>query len=64
MGNILLIIVALNIAIKYYSKNPDGESRSLVLLLLSLLRYDIESVMEGTTTWSAGLLGRQSFNVV
>lgn len=47
MENIHLIIGALNTAIKYYFSIPDGNSRSLVLLLLSLLVCDIERIIEG-----------------
>lgn len=47
MENIHLIIVALNTAIKYYFSIPDWNSRSVVLLLLSLLVCDIERIIEG-----------------
>lgn len=36
-------------------KSPDGKSRSPILLLLSLLVCDIETIMEGNAMWSAGL---------
>lgn len=47
MENIPLIIVALNNAIKYYFSIPGCDSRSLVVLLLSLLVGDIERIIEG-----------------
>lgn len=47
MENIHLIIVALNTAIKYYFSIPRWNSRSLVLLLSSLLVCDIERIIEG-----------------
>lgn len=47
MENIHLIIVALNTALKYYFSIPDWNSRSLVLLLLSLFVCDIEKIIEG-----------------
>lgn len=47
MENIHLIIVALNTAIKYYFSIPGWNSRSLALLLLSLLACDIERIIEG-----------------
>lgn len=64
MGNIHLMIVAFNIAIKYYSRSPDGKSRSLVLLLLSLLVCDIERIIEGNAICFASPTKTQRLHLV
>ena len=47
MENIHLIIVALNTALKCYFSIPVWNSRSLVMLLLSLLLCAIEKLIVG-----------------
>lgn len=65
MRNIhLIIIVALDIAAKYYSSIPEGKSRSLMLLLLSLLVCDIESIIEGKSIQSVRFMKRDRINFV